>query len=53
MSESEYEFARRQLKKETRKPNAYSRNRVMAVLERIYKKEGERAVKELGKEFKV
>jgi hypothetical protein len=53
MPECEHEWARRQLKKETRNHTAYSRNRVQAVLERIYKKEGERAVKELGKEFKV
>lgn len=53
MSESEYEFARRQIKKEIRKPNIYSRNRVQATLERILKKEGSKAVKELGKEFKI
>ena len=53
MAECEHEWARRQLKKETKVHTPYSRNRVQAVLERIYKKEGEKAVRELGKEFKV
>lgn len=53
MAECEFEWARRQIKKEVKKPNAYSRNRVQATLERIYKKDGAKAVRELGKEFKV
>jgi len=53
MAECEYEFARRQLKKECKNPNSYSRNRAQAILERIQKKEGDKAVRELGKEFRI
>ena len=53
MSECEYEFARRQIKKEVKNPNPYSRNRARAILERIQKKEGDKAVKELAKEFRI
>lgn len=52
MSECEYEFVRRQLKKEVKKPNGYTRNRVQALLERIQKKEGDKALKEIASEFK-
>jgi hypothetical protein len=53
MGECEYEFVRRQMKKEVKSPNRYTRNRVQALLERIQKKEGDRAVKEIAKEFRV
>jgi hypothetical protein len=53
MSECEYEFARRQLKKERKDQNPYSKNRAQAIVERIYKKEGIKAAKEIVKEFKL
>lgn len=49
----EYEFARKIIKREERKPNSYSQNRKEAILHRVYKLEGERALKEIAKEFKL
>jgi hypothetical protein len=53
-SNEEYEFARKIIKRESKNPNVYSKNRREAVLERIAKDSGlgEKAVKEIYKEFK-
>lgn len=50
---NEYEWARRIMKREERKPNVYSKNRREAVVERVYKLEGVKAAREIMKEFKV
>lgn len=49
----EYEFARRIVKKEQKKPNVYSQNRKIAAVERVAKLEGVKAAYELAKEFKI
>lgn len=48
---SEYEFARKIVKKETKNPNVYSSNRKQAALERVYKEFGEKGAREFAKEF--
>lgn len=48
----EFEWARRILKREQKEPSAYTRNRKEAVIERVYKLEGEKAAREIIKEFK-
>lgn len=49
---SEYEFARKIIKRERKEPNVYTNNRKEAVLNRVYKKYGEKGAKEFLKEFK-
>jgi len=51
-SSEEYEFARKIIKRETKKPNVYSANRKEAVLQRVAKEFGEKGVREFTKEFK-
>lgn len=51
-SRSEYEFARRIVMREQKKPNIYSANRKEAVLARVEKKFGEKGVREFAKEFR-
>lgn len=48
----DYEDIRYVLKKEKKRPSAYTRNRQMAMLERA-SKIGEKAVREIAKEFKL
>lgn len=47
----EYEFCRKVLKKESENPNGYTKNRQRAMLDRAYKIGGDKAAKELAKEF--
>lgn len=49
---SEYEFARKIIKREQKNPNVYSQNRKEAVLNRVHKEFGEKGLKEFAKEFK-
>ena len=48
----EYEFARKIIKRESQRPNVYSNNRKEAALARVHKQFGEKAVREIAKEFK-
>ena len=47
----EYEFARKILKREKSNPNAYTKNRQKAMLDRAYAIGGDKAAKEIAKEF--
>ena len=47
----EYEFCRKQLKKESKNPSVYTKNRQKAMLDRAYKLGGDKATRELAKEF--
>ena len=47
----EYEFARKVLAKESKNPSAYTKNRQKAMLDRAYRIGGDKAAKELAKEF--
>jgi hypothetical protein len=47
----EYEFARKQLKREVKNPSGYTKNRQRAMLDRVYKLGGDKAVREIVKEF--
>ena len=47
----EYEFARKVLRKESANPGPYTKNRQKAMLDRAYKVGGDKAAKELAKEF--
>lgn len=49
---SEYEFARKIVKRETKEPNVYSRNRKEAMIHRVAKDFGDKGLKEFAKEFK-
>lgn len=49
---SEYEFARKIIKREKKEPNVYTQNRKKAVLDRVYQKFGEKGLKEFAREFK-
>jgi len=48
----EYEFARQIIKKEAKRPNAYSNNRKDAMIERVARDFGDKGLKEFVKEFK-
>lgn len=48
----EYEFARKIMKREKKKPSVYSDNRKEAMLHRINKDFGEKGLKEFVKEFR-
>ena len=48
----EYEFARKIIKKEAKRPSVYTSNRNEAAIARVHKQFGDKAVKELAKEFK-
>ncbi len=49
---SEYEFARKIIKRENKNPNPWTRNRKQAMIERIHKEFGNKGLKEFTKEFK-
>jgi hypothetical protein len=49
----DYEWVRERLKREERRPNAYTKNRKQFLLEQAHKSEGAGAVRELCKEFKI
>jgi hypothetical protein len=49
----EYEFARKIVKREDKRPTAYSQNRKVAAVERVAKLEGPKAAYELAREFKI
>ncbi len=49
---SEYEFARKIIKKEAARPSVYTPNRNEAALARVHKQFGPKAVKEIAREFK-
>ena len=48
----EYEFARKIIKRESKRPTVYSRNRKEAMLERVAKEFGDCGLREFTKEFK-
>jgi hypothetical protein len=48
----EYEFARKIMKREAKKPNVYTRNRREAMLIRVERDFGKKGLKEFTKEFK-
>jgi len=50
---SEYEFARKIVKREDKRPNVYSTNRKVAAVQRVAKLEGMKAAYELAREFKI
>ena len=49
---SEYEFARKIIKREAKEPNVYSANRKQAMIGRVSKDFGDKGLKEFTKEFK-
>ena len=48
----EYEFARKIVKREQKRPTVWSKNRKEAMLTRVSKDFGDKGVKEFAKEFK-
>lgn len=48
----EYEFARKIMKREAKKPSGYTNNRRQAMLERVAKDFGDKGLKEFVKEFR-
>lgn len=48
----EYEWARKVMKREAKKPSVYTDNRREAMLTRVDKMFGEKGLKEFAKEFK-
>jgi len=48
----EYEFARKIMKRESKYPNVYSKNRREAMLTRIAKDFGDKGLKEFKREFR-
>jgi len=48
----EYEFARKIIKRERQKPNAYTNNRKEALVARVAQKFGDKGLKEFLKEHK-
>jgi len=49
---SEYEFARKIMKRERKEPNVYSTNRKIAMVKRIQKEFGTKGLKEFTHEFR-
>lgn len=52
-SHKDYEDIRHIMKREKKNPNVYTQNRNQAMLERTAMKFGDKAVKEIAKEFKL
>jgi len=48
----EYEFARKIMKREKKRPSGYTRNRRDAMVVRVAKEFGDKGLKEFAKEFK-
>ncbi len=48
----EYEFARKIIKRESDRPNPWTKNRKIAMIERVQKDFGSKGLKEFTKEFK-
>lgn len=51
-SSSEYEFARKIVKREEKNPNPWTANRKLAVQQRVAKEFGQKGLKEFQKEFR-
>jgi hypothetical protein len=49
--DKDYEFARKVMRNETKNPSVYTKNRQRAAFDRVYKIDGDKAAKELAREF--